>query len=63
MAAFRRPAYSSVIFHLRNSGALPESIKTRLEKDPRLTVEIKRENEILCRTVGKMMAKFCGSSA
>jgi len=56
MAAFRRPAYSSVIFHLRNSGAF-ESIKTRLEKDPRLTVEVKRETKYYAEQ-SEMMAKF-----
>ncbi|OPY12982.1 ABC transporter permease [Syntrophus buswellii] len=56
MAAFRRPAYSSTIFRLRNSGAF-ESIRERLEGDPRLTVEVKRETKYYADQ-SEMMAKF-----
>jgi len=56
MAAFRRPAYSSVIFRLRNSGAFAQ-IRTRLEKDPRLTVEVKREAKYYAEQ-SEVMAKF-----
>jgi putative ABC transport system permease protein len=42
MQAFRRPVYSSVVFRLRNPGAF-EGYKARIESDPRLTVEAKRE--------------------
>lgn len=42
MQAFRRPVYSAVIFKLRDSQEF-ESAKERIEKDPRLTLEAKRE--------------------
>jgi len=42
MQAFRRPVYSSVIFRLRDSTAF-DAYKARVEADPRLTVEAKRE--------------------
>jgi ABC-type antimicrobial peptide transport system permease subunit len=42
MQAFRRPAYSSVIFKLRSSSDF-DSIKQRIEGDPRLTLEAERE--------------------
>jgi putative ABC transport system permease protein len=41
--AFRRNAYSSVIFRLTDAEAL-DAVKARLESDPRLTVELKRES-------------------
>jgi putative ABC transport system permease protein len=41
--AFRRNVYSSVIFRLTQADAL-DAVKTRLESDPRLTVELKRES-------------------
>jgi ABC-type antimicrobial peptide transport system permease subunit len=44
MQAFRRPAYSSVIFRLRDSSAFSKS-KDRIESDPRLSLEAKRETE------------------
>jgi len=56
MAAFRRPAYSSVIFRLRDSEAF-ESVRTSLEKDPRLTVEVKRETKYYAEQ-SELMAKF-----
>jgi putative ABC transport system permease protein len=43
MQAFRRPVYSSVILKL-NDPAMFSELKTRLENDPRLTVEAKRES-------------------
>ncbi|HMN02678.1 MULTISPECIES: ABC transporter permease [Geobacter] len=42
MQAFRRPVYSSVIFKLRDAAEF-DRVKARLEADPRLTVEAKRE--------------------
>lgn len=42
MQAFRRPVYSSVLFKLRNSSEF-QGFKERIESDPRLTVEAKRE--------------------
>jgi putative ABC transport system permease protein len=41
--AFRRNAYSSVIFRLTDAEGL-DAVKARLETDPRLTVELKRES-------------------
>ena len=41
--AFRRNAYSSVIFRLTDAQGL-DAVKARLESDPRLTVELKRES-------------------
>ncbi len=43
MQAFRRTVYSVVIFKLRDSSAFG-SVKRRIENDPRLTAEAKREN-------------------
>jgi putative ABC transport system permease protein len=43
MQAFRRPVYSSVILKLNNAAAFT-ALKTRIEKDPRLTVEAKQES-------------------
>jgi len=56
MQAFRRPAYSSVIFKLRDPAEF-ETVKTRIENDPRLTLEAKRENQYYLDQ-SKMMAKF-----
>lgn len=42
MQAFRRPVYSSVIFKLRDFSEFQE-VKERIESDPRLTLEAKRE--------------------
>jgi ABC-type lipoprotein release transport system permease subunit len=42
MQAFRRRSYSSVLVRLADSAAF-EALKARLETDPRLTVEAKRE--------------------
>jgi ABC-type antimicrobial peptide transport system permease subunit len=42
MQAFRRPVYSSVLFRLSDSSAF-ETVKQRIEGDPRLTLEAKRE--------------------
>jgi putative ABC transport system permease protein len=42
MSAFRRPVYSSILFNLRNSGEF-EVVQTRIQNDPRLTLEAKRE--------------------
>jgi ABC-type lipoprotein release transport system permease subunit len=56
MQAFRRPAYSSVIFRLRDPMAL-EAVKARIEGDPRLTLELKREVTYY-RDQSEVMAKF-----
>ncbi|OGP93019.1 MAG: multidrug ABC transporter permease [Deltaproteobacteria bacterium RBG_16_48_10] len=56
MQAFRRPAYSSVIFKLRDPAEF-KTVKKRIENDPRLTLEAKRENQYYVEQ-SKMMAKF-----
>jgi putative ABC transport system permease protein len=56
MQAFRRPVYSSVILKLRDPQEL-ETFKTRVENDPRLTVEVKRE-KIFYEEQSEVMAKF-----
>jgi putative ABC transport system permease protein len=56
MQAFRRPAYSSIIFKLRDPAEF-ETVKKRIESDPRLTLEAKRENQYYADQ-SKMMAKF-----
>ncbi len=56
MQAFRRPAYSSVLFKLRNSSDFP-GLKERMESDPRLTIEAKRETQYYADQ-SEMMAKF-----
>ncbi len=43
MQAFRRTVYSSVVFRLTDSSTF-DAVKLRLETDPRLTVEAKRES-------------------
>jgi putative ABC transport system permease protein len=43
MQAFRRTVYSSVVFHLIDPNAF-DAVKVRLETDPRLTVDAKRES-------------------
>ena len=43
MQAFRRPVYSSVIFKLNDVQRF-DAVKLRLESDPRLTLEAKRES-------------------
>lgn len=56
MQAFRRTAYSSVIFKLSDPSEF-ERVKTRIENDPRLTQEAMREPEYY-RKQSEMMAKF-----
>jgi ABC-type antimicrobial peptide transport system permease subunit len=56
MQAFRRPVYSSVIFRLRDSQAF-DAVKSRLESDPRLTAEAKRETRYY-QDQSEMMATF-----
>jgi putative ABC transport system permease protein len=56
MQAFRRPAYSSVIFKLRDPTEF-ETVKKRIENDPRLTLEANREKEYDVEQ-SRMMAKF-----
>lgn len=56
MQSFRRNAYSSVIFRLRDPSGF-EAVRSRVENDPRLTVEAMREPEYY-RKQSEMMAKF-----
>jgi ABC-type lipoprotein release transport system permease subunit len=56
MQAFRRPVYSSVIFKLADSSAF-EAVKKRIESDPRLTLEARRETRYYADQ-SEMMAKF-----
>lgn len=56
MQAFRRPAYSSILFRLKESAEFDE-VKERIEGDPRLTLEAKRETTYY-KDQSEMMAKF-----
>jgi ABC-type antimicrobial peptide transport system permease subunit len=56
MQAFRRPVYSSIIFRMRDPSRFAE-IKERLEGDPRLTVEAKRETRYYADQ-SEVMARF-----
>jgi ABC-type lipoprotein release transport system permease subunit len=54
--AFRRPAYSSVVFRMRDPEAFA-ALKKRIESDPRLSLEAKREVTYY-RDQSEVMAKF-----
>jgi ABC-type antimicrobial peptide transport system permease subunit len=56
MQAFGRPVYSSVIFRLRNTLEF-QKVKDRIESDPRLTLEAKRETTYY-KDQSKALAKF-----
>ena len=56
MQAFRRQVYSSIIFRLRDSSGF-DAFKARIEGDPRLTVEAKRETRYYLDQ-SESMAKF-----
>ena len=56
MQAFRRPAFSSLTFRLRSAEAF-DRLKERLESEPRLTVEARRETKYY-RDQSEAMAKF-----
>ena len=56
MQAFRRPVYSSVTFKLSDPADF-DKIKLRLENDPRMTVEVKRES-VYYEEQSRVMAKF-----
>ncbi len=56
MQAFRRQAYSSVIARLVDAGAFGPLVR-RLEDDPRLTVDIKRERDFY-EEQSKLMSNF-----
>jgi ABC-type lipoprotein release transport system permease subunit len=54
--AFRRPVFSSITVQLASSGDF-SSLKSRLESDPRLTVEVEREKQYYAEQ-SEMMATF-----
>lgn len=56
MQTFRRNAYSSVIFKLRDPSRF-DAVKRQIENDPRLTLEAKRENRYYAEQ-SEMMATF-----
>lgn len=56
MQAFRRTVYSSVLFRLRDSSDF-KNFKERIENDPRLTLEAKRETQYYADQ-SEIMAKF-----
>jgi putative ABC transport system permease protein len=56
MQSFHRPAYSSVLFKLRDSSVFAR-VRDRIENDPRLTLEAKRETKYY-KDQSEMMAKF-----
>jgi hypothetical protein len=56
MQAFRRPVYSSVLFRLRSPAEF-DRVKNRIESDPRLTLEAKRETQYY-RDQSEVMATF-----
>ncbi|OGP74873.1 MAG: multidrug ABC transporter permease [Deltaproteobacteria bacterium RBG_16_49_23] len=56
MQTFRRNAYSSVLFKLRDPSQF-DAVKKRIENDPRLTLEAKRENRYYAEQ-SEMMATF-----
>jgi len=56
MQAFRRSVYSSIIFKLRNPSQF-DRVKKRIESDPRLTLEAKRETRYYAEQ-SEIMAKF-----
>ncbi len=56
MQAFRRPVYSSLTFKLASSRDFP-LLKARLDADPRLTLDVRRETQYY-RDQSEVMAKF-----
>lgn len=56
MQAFRRPVYSSLIFRLKTPDAF-DAAKDAIEKDPRFTLEARRETKYY-KDQSEMMAKF-----
>lgn len=56
MQAFRRPVYSSIVFKLRDSLEF-DTFKERIESDPRLTLEAKREIQYYAEQ-SEFMTKF-----
>lgn len=57
MQAFRRPVYSSILFRLKDAAGGYHLVKERLENDPRLHLEAKRETTYYLEQ-SEMMATF-----
>jgi len=58
MAAFDRPVYSSLTFRIKDP-ALFEAMRKRLESDPRLPIELKRE-KVYYAEQSRAMSSFIG---
>jgi ABC-type lipoprotein release transport system permease subunit len=58
MQAFRRPVYSAVILRMSDASRF-DVLKARLENDPRLTVEAKRES-VFYAEQSEVLANFIG---
>ena len=58
MQGFRRQAFSAVIFKLADADQF-DAVKAKLEGDPRLTVEVKREKQFYAEQ-SEALAKFIG---
>jgi putative ABC transport system permease protein len=56
MPAFRRPAYSSILFNLRDTDAF-DAVQSQIQNDPRLTLEAKRET-VYYKEQSEAMATF-----
>jgi putative ABC transport system permease protein len=56
MQTFRRPVYSSVLFRMRDPSQF-DGLKKRIESNPRLTLDAKRETRYYAEQ-SEMMAKF-----
>jgi ABC-type lipoprotein release transport system permease subunit len=56
MQTFRRPVYSSITFRMRDPGNF-NAVKTKLEGDPRLTLDVRRETGYY-RDQSEAMARF-----
>lgn len=56
MQAFKRPVYSSVIFRLNDSNNF-ETVKEKIEKDPRISLDAERETRYYEKQ-SEMMSKF-----
>ena len=56
MSAFRRSSYSSVLLRVSGKASF-DAIKGKLENDPRLTVQVKREMDFY-REQSEVMSKF-----
>ncbi len=58
MQAFRRPVFSSMVFKLNDRSGF-DALKQRLESDPRLTVEAKRET-VFYAEQSEVLSNFIG---